>query len=184
MRVGTIPFYVPHYTLYTMRFTAVASVFALFAATPALASASSALASAKQDIDYNPAVTSPTTGDVWTAGQSYDVTWNTVLPSGINLTEVSQTANLVLGYKENGSENLDWVLATSVPLYTTGAYTVTLPKDLESKSTYIIALIGSSGDVSQEFTINPASKSLLGIALSAILGSKSSKAKRNLKLRN
>ena len=39
----------------------------------------SALANAVDDVhinlDYNPAVTSPTTGDVWTAGQSYNVTW-------------------------------------------------------------------------------------------------------------
>ncbi|KAL8276766.1 hypothetical protein RQP46_010822 [Phenoliferia psychrophenolica] len=117
-----------------MRFTAVASIFALLAATPALASAVD-FGNVKQDIDYNPAVTSPALGDVWIAGQSYSVAWNTVLPPGINSTQVRQTANLALGYMEDNSENLDWTLATSVPLYTTGNYMVTLPADLEYKTT-------------------------------------------------
>lgn len=55
---------------HTMRFFAAASAVAALC-TPALAF----INPGKVDLDYNPAVTSPAAGDVWTAGQKYNVSW-------------------------------------------------------------------------------------------------------------
>ncbi|KAK4702253.1 hypothetical protein P7C70_g3969, partial [Phenoliferia sp. Uapishka_3] len=158
-----------------MRFGTVAAAFA------SLLPVALALNTGKENLDYNPAITAPTAGANWIAGQTYEVSWNVNLPSGVNSSEVAQTASLLLGYKENGSENLDYTLAQDVPLYTTGSYNVTLPSTLPYKATYIIALVGSSGDISPEFTIIPSST---GGVLDDILREKYvQKARRSLKLR-
>ena len=47
---------------------------------------------------------------------------------------------------------LDWDLATDFPL-NSGAQTVTLPPDLETKTSYIIVVMGDSGNASPKFTI-------------------------------
>ena len=55
------------------------------------------------DIVYDPMITSPQAGDTWTVGKTQLVTWNTdILPQGSN-----ETGSILLGYQENGSENLD-----------------------------------------------------------------------------
>ncbi|KAI9299579.1 hypothetical protein BJ944DRAFT_245073, partial [Cunninghamella echinulata] len=60
-----------------------------------------------------------------------------------------------LGYltKEDGpNEHLYWDLATGFPL-NKGSQEITLPTDLEYRKTYIIVLMGNSGNASKKFTI-------------------------------
>lgn len=47
---------------------------------------------------------------------------------------------------------LEWELGSGFPL-TKGSYEVTLPSDLEERNTYIIVLMGDSGNASEQFTI-------------------------------
>lgn len=49
----------------------------------------------------------------------------------------------------------DWDLASGFPL-NKGAQSVTLPSDLETKKTYIIVLMGDSGNASPKFLIQAA----------------------------
>ncbi|KAL8280839.1 hypothetical protein RQP46_006843 [Phenoliferia psychrophenolica] len=104
-------------------------------------------------VDYSAPITTPEKRTVWVAGLNHTVTWNTTLPEGITMDQVAQTATIKLGYLTEDSENLEWTLAEHVPLYTTGSYEITLPSDLEGKTNYVIALMGSSGNISPEFTI-------------------------------
>jgi hypothetical protein len=56
-------------------------------------------------IDYSPPITAPAGGEVFIAGQTATVTWdNTVV---YDLSNVSTTADLVLGYTEEGSSSLN-----------------------------------------------------------------------------
>lgn len=56
-------------------------------------------------IDYSPPITSPAGGEIFIAGQTASVTWdNTVV---YDLSNVSTTADLVLGYTEEGSSSLN-----------------------------------------------------------------------------
>ncbi|KAM0756113.1 hypothetical protein T439DRAFT_320805 [Meredithblackwellia eburnea MCA 4105] len=109
-------------------------------------------------IDYNPKLTYPTQGVVWQAGGQGYITWNGELPSGISQGDVSQTADLVLGYTSDESIglhlDLDNPLGTDIPLYTAPyKFTFTLPSDLPTRTTYILSFIGSSGNISPTFTI-------------------------------
>ncbi|BGP29583.1 hypothetical protein JCM10296v2_001322 [Rhodotorula toruloides] len=110
-------------------------------------------------IDYQPAFTSPKGGEVWLAGQNYSASWNQKLPEGIPVQNVSQTANLVLGYTEAGSQslNLNWTLASNVSLYPPAPNTVNfqLPEDLPPRNSYFLVLLGSSRNQSPTFTILP-----------------------------
>lgn len=49
----------------------------------------------------------------------------------------------------------DWDLADKFRL-NSGSQRITLPKDLETRSTYIVVLFGDSGNASPEFTIKAA----------------------------
>lgn len=48
--------------------------------------------------------------------------------------------------------NLDWDLASGFPL-NSGSWNVTLPKDLATRSDYIVVVFGNSGNASPKFTI-------------------------------
>ncbi|KAL8291720.1 hypothetical protein RQP46_001978 [Phenoliferia psychrophenolica] len=129
-----------------------------FAAVAALAFASSsvALPAPKMLLDYWPSILSPTTGDVFSAGDNVTVTWDTKLPSGVNASNVGQTASIYLTYlltNETGFHD-ERLLKSDVELYGNGTTSVTLPSNLTSQASYVVVLIGSSGDQSNEFTIN------------------------------
>ncbi|BGP22377.1 hypothetical protein Rt10032_c07g3157 [Rhodotorula toruloides] len=110
-------------------------------------------------IDYQPAFTSPKGGEVWLAGHNYFASWNQKLPEGISVQNVSQTANLVLGYTAAGSQslNLNWTLASNVSLYPPAPNTVNfqLPSDLPPRNSYFLVLLGSSRNQSPKVTILP-----------------------------
>ena len=56
------------------------------------------------NIVYNPMITYPTAGVVWTVGETKTVTWRTEeIPKELK----NSTGTILLGYNENGSENLD-----------------------------------------------------------------------------
>ncbi|KAF8488659.1 hypothetical protein F5888DRAFT_1622238 [Russula emetica] len=102
---------------------------------------------------WAPPVINPTTGTIWKIGSDQTVTWDTSNPP-------SQVTNpigtLLLGYLNadgSGGENLDVdnPLAQNFQL-AAGSVTITVPK-VEPNDNYIVALIGDSGNISNEFTI-------------------------------
>ncbi|GAA5923293.1 hypothetical protein JCM1841_005701 [Sporobolomyces salmonicolor] len=108
-------------------------------------------------LDYQPSITSPSGGEVWIAGGQYSASWDQTLPSGVNQSEVAQSADLLLGYKLDNETSLHlyWTLASDIPLYAPNPNTVsfTLPTNVTTLDSYILALVGSSHDQSAEFTI-------------------------------
>ncbi|GAA5886781.1 hypothetical protein JCM5296_006400 [Sporobolomyces johnsonii] len=108
-------------------------------------------------LDYQPSFTSPSGGEVWIAGGQYSASWDQTLPSGVNQSEVAQTADVLLGYKLDNETSLHlyWTLASDVPLYAPNPNTVsfTLPTNLTTLDSYILTLVGSTHDQSAEFTI-------------------------------
>ncbi|KAI8137025.1 hypothetical protein BJV82DRAFT_636937 [Fennellomyces sp. T-0311] len=113
------------------------------------------LATVANAIVWNPEITTPNSGSKWRAGESYTVQWKTTvvgeeIPDGV-------TGMIKLGYLEEGSinEHLYWDLASDFPL-NSGAQKITLPADLETKTSYIIVVMGDSGNASQKFFIQAA----------------------------
>ncbi|KAG7440826.1 uncharacterized protein BT62DRAFT_561796 [Guyanagaster necrorhizus] len=85
----------------------------------------------------SPPITSPTSGDVWTVGQTVTVTWNTTdIPAASQIT--NPIGMIVLGYQANNSLNLDIdnPLASNFEL-TDGQVNITVP-DVEPRDDYII----------------------------------------------
>jgi len=109
---------------------------------------------AERDV-WAPKVTSPNAGTTWKIGSSQTVTWDTSNPP----SQVSNpVGSLLLGYLNpdgSGGENLDvdHPLAQGFQL-TDGSVTVTVPT-VDEKDSYIVVLIGDSGNASDEFTISP-----------------------------
>ena len=109
-------------------------------------------------IVYNPHITSPTASTVWSAGETYTVTWDTTdLPD-----EASDYKGMIkLGYTPAdgaGGLNLHWTLADGFPIRN-GQTEVTLPGDLQPRNDYIVVVFGDSGNASPMFTIQaPAAK--------------------------
>ncbi|ORY99352.1 hypothetical protein BCR43DRAFT_513470 [Syncephalastrum racemosum] len=106
-------------------------------------------------IVWNPQITEPSSATVWKAGDNVNVKWDTTIqgekiPDGVD-------GIIKLGYLEDGSinEHLYWTLAGNFPL-NRGYQNVTLPSDLETKDSYIIVLMGDSGNASPKFTIQSA----------------------------
>ncbi|KAF9644283.1 hypothetical protein BDM02DRAFT_3077858, partial [Thelephora ganbajun] len=101
---------------------------------------------------WNPQITAPQAGDIWTVGSTQFVTWNTdrIPPSAVN-----KTGALFLGFLDGyaTSENLDIhrPLAYGFPLID-GCVSVQVP-DVKPRDTYIVVLMGNSGNASPEFTI-------------------------------
>jgi len=106
-----------------------------------------------EDIVYSPPIKSPSQGTVWKVGSKQVVTWDaTSIPQGAQ----GNKGTIMLGYDDNtGSENLDveHPLADGF-LLKAGKQSITVPK-VPKKSTYIIAVLGDSGNISQKFTISP-----------------------------
>jgi hypothetical protein len=103
---------------------------------------------------WAPPITSPQAGTVWSSGSNVTVTWNT----SSRPTQVSNPiGSVILGYilpDGTGGENLDvdHPLAKGFQL-DDGQVTFTVP-NVASNSNYIVALIGDSGNISPQFTIN------------------------------
>ncbi|KIJ31524.1 hypothetical protein M422DRAFT_121206, partial [Sphaerobolus stellatus SS14] len=99
-----------------------------------------------------PPVTYPTAGVDWPVGSSQTVTWDTSeVPPGF-----TGTGMILLGYLDNNGdydEHLDIndPLARGFPL-TTGSVVIVVP-NVPSRNTYIVVLIGDSGNISGEFHI-------------------------------
>ncbi|KAI9494647.1 hypothetical protein BDB00DRAFT_817669 [Zychaea mexicana] len=113
------------------------------------------LATAASAIVWNPEITTPNSGTKWRAGESYTVQWKPSI-NGENIPE-GVNGMIKLGYLEDGSinEHLYWDLASGFPL-NKGAQSITLPADLETKTSYIVVLMGDSGNASPKFTIKAA----------------------------
>lgn len=108
----------------------------------------------------NPTVLTPTTGTKWRAGGTYVVKWETTYFDGEKQAPIpsGQRGYIKLGYLEKDdpdNEHITWDLADDFPL-DSGAQTVTLPSELETKTSYIIILFGDSGNISKKFTIQAA----------------------------
>lgn len=118
------------------------------------------MASLASAIVINPKITTPNSGTKWRAGQTVTVKWDTTYFDGsgnVPIPESSQ-GTIKLGYFENGdeyNEHLYWDLATGFSL-ASGSQTVTLPGDLVTKTSYIIVLMGNSGNASAKFVIRAA----------------------------
>ncbi|CAO3681228.1 unnamed protein product [Umbelopsis ramanniana] len=103
---------------------------------------------------YTPKVTSPNSTSVWQAGRRYAVTWD-VNSAGVPIPDDEQ-AMLYLGYIENNdqyNEHLFWKLASGFKL-NTGHQEVVIPRDVKTRNSYIMVLIGDSGNASPQFTID------------------------------
>lgn len=101
-------------------------------------------------IVYSPHVTAPTAGQIWTTGSNQTVTWDT---SDIPEEKQDSPGMLLLGYLEDGSENLDinTPLAVNFPL-SGGNVTFTVPV-VDTRTDYVVVLFGDSGNTSPQFTI-------------------------------
>ncbi|KAI9246738.1 hypothetical protein BDA99DRAFT_543213 [Phascolomyces articulosus] len=104
-------------------------------------------------IVWNAKITVPNETTVWEAGKNYTVKWETTTEAGPIPDNV--TGIIKLGYLEEGSidEHLYWDLASGF-LLNSGSNTIRLPCDLETKDSYIIVLMGNSGNASPKFTIH------------------------------
>ncbi|GAA5978282.1 hypothetical protein JCM5350_002250 [Sporobolomyces pararoseus] len=108
-----------------------------------------------------PPITRPAGGEVYEAGSTQVASWNRALPIGFNLTQVGKHADLLLGYSLPDVLNyhLDVTLVKNISLYEGAAeVTYTVP-DLPERTSYFLALVGSSSNISPEFTIKAASPS-------------------------
>ncbi|KAH7908834.1 hypothetical protein BJ138DRAFT_308627 [Hygrophoropsis aurantiaca] len=105
---------------------------------------------------FSPTLTSPKAGDMWTAGQKYNVTWET---DNIPDEKKNSTGMILLGYNYNNSENLDIKHPLGVNfLLTDGFYEVTVPSNCSLRFDYTVVLFGDSGNASPDFTILPSSQ--------------------------
>ncbi|TRM59245.1 hypothetical protein BD626DRAFT_157366 [Schizophyllum amplum] len=100
-------------------------------------------------IVWSPKITSPTADTVWTAGQQYNVTWET----NDAPETISNEASVMLGHKE--ALMSDQVLADGFDLRA-GYVTVTAPDVKTGK--YFVDLFGDSGNWSPDFKIDNADK--------------------------
>lgn len=100
----------------------------------------------------SPAITYPTTGTVWTAGSTKNVTWDA---SSVPADKTNMTGLLLYGQKYNNSENLNihGPLAADFPL-SQGWVEVKVPSiNPLHMFQCILVLFGDSGNASPEFTI-------------------------------
>ncbi|KAI9465066.1 hypothetical protein BJY52DRAFT_762522 [Lactarius psammicola] len=129
-------------------FTALLSALALAVSTTATPVH---LAERTELIVVSPHITSPTEGSIWPINSKQLVVWDTdnIPPSGEN-----NTGTILLGYlDQDDSEHLDFrhPLATGF-LLTAGNQNITVPK-VPPKDTYIIVLLGDSGNYSPTISI-------------------------------
>jgi len=144
-----------------LRHTSTMQLFTVLLTALALVSSTTALPVAlapdairrSEDIVYSPPIKSPSQGTVWKVGSKQVVTWDaSSIPAGAE----GNKGTIMLGYDDNtGSEHLYYKhpLADGFPL-TAGQQSITVP-NVPKKTTYIVAVLGDSGNISQKFTISP-----------------------------
>ncbi|KAI7901986.1 uncharacterized protein BX663DRAFT_404001, partial [Cokeromyces recurvatus] len=112
----------------------------------------------------NPKITVPNSHTKWRAGNTYIVKWKTTYQDyGSNKAipiPDDYKGTIKLGYlderKDPYNEHLLWDDLASGFKLNAGSQTITLPSDLETKTSYIIVLMGDSGNASPKFTIQAA----------------------------
>ncbi|KAI8992499.1 hypothetical protein BDB01DRAFT_847868 [Pilobolus umbonatus] len=119
-----------------------------------------AILSVVSAIVINPVITTPNSRTKWRAGESYVVQWDTTYNDGTQIVPIPEMykGTLKLGYFEGDdqyNEHLYWDLASGFNL-NAGAYRITLPADLPTRTSYIVVLMGNSGNASARFTIRAA----------------------------
>ncbi|KAJ6585179.1 hypothetical protein B0H19DRAFT_1016228 [Mycena capillaripes] len=101
---------------------------------------------------YSPPITKPDASTRWARGTEVTVTWST---SDIPQSITNSKGRLLLGYLKAGSSNehldLDHPLAEGFDIRD-GHRTVQVP-DVTPRHTYVLVLMGDSGNRSPEFTI-------------------------------
>jgi len=103
---------------------------------------------------FAPPVTNPNSTTVWSVGDTQSVVWDT---SGLSDEGKNATGLLLLGFLDandtTGNEHLDikHPLAHGFQLGI-GSIDITVP-NVTTRNSYLVALIGDSGDVSKPFTI-------------------------------
>ncbi|KAF9913684.1 hypothetical protein BX616_009740 [Lobosporangium transversale] len=104
---------------------------------------------------YNPPITFPKKGDVFKAGETITVLWDTTdLPPNI-----PNKGMILLGRLTADSENLDVKHPLAKGFWLTeGSYNITFPAKAKTAHNYILALLGDSGNISKTFTICGKSK--------------------------
>ncbi|KAJ3725153.1 hypothetical protein C8R42DRAFT_718644 [Lentinula raphanica] len=120
-----------------MKFSAsfIASAFALFVASAK---------AAPTDI-WDPTITSPVTGTVWTIGTVVNVTWSTADQPAT----VSNAGQIYLAKDEVSMMSLSPEFSL---VDANGAYSVTVP-DVPAGDDYQVILYGDSGNIGPSFTI-------------------------------
>ncbi|GAW00162.1 hypothetical protein LENED_001662 [Lentinula edodes] len=103
---------------------------------------------------FDPPITSPSASTIWQVGQTVTVIWDiTNLPPASQLTDPNGT--VVLGYMASSTDSehlmIDSPLAQDFPL-SDGNVSFIVPS-VVTRSDYIIALFGDSGNISPTFTI-------------------------------
>ncbi|KAJ4472353.1 hypothetical protein C8R41DRAFT_776320 [Lentinula lateritia] len=103
---------------------------------------------------FDPPITSPSASTIWQVGQTVTVTWDTTnLPPTSQLTDPNGT--IVLGYMASSTDSehlmIDSPLAQDFAL-SDGNVSFIVPS-VVTRSDYIIALFGDSGNISPTFTI-------------------------------
>ncbi|CEP11853.1 hypothetical protein [Parasitella parasitica] len=110
----------------------------------------------------NPKITTPNSGTKWRAGQTYVVKWETTYNDGTGKQvpiPSEYKGTIKLGYLEKNdpyNEHLKFGDLAKDFALNAGSQTITLPADLETKTSYIIVLMGNSGNASPKFTIQAA----------------------------
>ncbi|KIL61384.1 hypothetical protein M378DRAFT_199551 [Amanita muscaria Koide BX008] len=105
----------------------------------------------KRDV-VDPPVTAPNASTVWTAGSTQLVVWDTSkLPPYNQIT--NKVGTVVLGFLDSNGENLmlDKPLAKGFNI-TQGSIQVVVP-NVQTRTNYIIVLMGDSGNASPTFSI-------------------------------
>ncbi|KAL1950556.1 hypothetical protein VTO73DRAFT_5680 [Trametes versicolor] len=145
---------------------------ALAVAASAVSAAPATFSGGKVDIVFRPQVTAPTAGDVWPAGSTQTITWDT---SAIPAEARNQTGLILLGYVEEGdatgNEHLDTAnaLASGFPI-TAGTIDVSVPA-VPQRSDYVVVLFGDSGNTSPKFTITNSTAAAASSSASSALPS-------------
>ncbi|KAE9405686.1 hypothetical protein BT96DRAFT_1015411 [Gymnopus androsaceus JB14] len=107
---------------------------------------------------FDPTITSPTASTVWQSGQTVTVTWDTSnIPSQLS----NPIGMVVLGFMANSTDSehlmLDSPLAQNFNI-SDGSVSFVVPS-VVTRTDYIIALFGDSGNISPTFTIDGISAS-------------------------
>jgi len=110
------------------------------------ATAVTAAPSARNALDvWDPTITSPVSGTVWTVGTTVNVTWSTANKPA----HVSNGGEIILAV----DGLLTLILAPAFDLVAAdGSFPVTVP-DLVPSDNYQIVLFGDSGNISPSFTV-------------------------------